>query len=53
MPVPAVADLDALNALLLAGCREDEARVLDGRAEPVGAALAIERDRGVSRSEIA
>ena len=44
VPVPAVADLDALNALLLAGCREDEARVLDGRAEPVGAAMAIERD---------
>ena len=31
VPVPVVADLDALNALLLAGCRADEARVLDGR----------------------
>ena len=44
VPVPSAADLDALNALLLAGCREDEARVLDGRTEPVGAAMTIERD---------
>src|SRR6476620_595165 len=33
VPVPAVADLEALNALLLAGCRADEARILDGRRE--------------------
>ena len=26
-----VTDLDALDALLLSGCRADEARVLDGR----------------------
>jgi hypothetical protein len=38
-------DLDALNALLLAGCRADEARVLDGRTDPVGAAMVAERDR--------
>ena len=44
VPVPEVADLDALNALLLAGCREDEARVLNGRLDPVGAAMAVERD---------
>ena len=37
VPVPAAADLDALNTLLLAWCREDEARILDGRAVPVGA----------------
>ena len=43
VPVPSMADLDALNALLLAGCREDEARVLDGRTDPVGAAMALER----------
>ena len=43
VPVPSVADLDALNLLLLAGCREDEARVLDGRIDPVGAAMALER----------
>ena len=42
--MPEVADLDALNALLLTGCREDEARVLDGRVAPVGAAMATERD---------
>jgi transposase len=45
VPVPEAVDLDALNALLLAGCREDEVRVLDGRTEPVGAALAVERDQ--------
>jgi transposase len=44
VPVPEVSDLDALNALLLAGCREDEGRVLHGRAQPVGAAMAMERD---------
>src|SRR5271157_6599176 len=43
VPVPCVADLDALNALLLSGCRADEARVLDGRTQSVGAALAEER----------
>jgi transposase len=45
VPVPAVSGLDALNALLLAGCREDEARILDGRGEAVGVAMAAERDR--------
>ena len=43
VPVPDVADLDALNALLLSGCREDEARVLDGRTQPIGVAMAEER----------
>ena len=43
VPVPAVADLDALNVLLLDGCRADEARVLDGRTQSVGAAMADER----------
>ena len=36
VPVPGVADLDALNTFLLNGCRADEARILDGRTEPVG-----------------
>ena len=45
VPVPAVADLEALNALLLAGCRADEARILDGRREAVGVAMAVERDQ--------
>src|SRR4051812_813404 len=44
VPVPAVADLEALNALLLAGCRADEGRILDGRREAVGVAMAAERD---------
>ena len=44
VPVLAVADLEALNALLLAGCREDEARILDGRSEAVGVAMAAERE---------
>ena len=43
VPVPRVADLDALNALLLTACRADEARVLDGRSETIGAAMAVER----------
>ena len=44
VPVPAVVDLEALNALLLAGCRADEGRILDGRREAVGVAMAVERD---------
>jgi hypothetical protein len=44
VPVPAARDLDELNALLLAGCREDETRMIDGRQQTVGEALAIERD---------
>jgi transposase len=43
VPVPSVSDLDALNALLLSGCRADEARVLAGRTQSVGTALAEER----------
>ena len=43
VPVPAVRDLDELNALLLAGCEEDLARTLDGRQQTIGQALAIER----------
>jgi len=43
VPVPAARDLDDLNAMLLAGCREDEARLIDGREQTVGEALAIER----------
>jgi transposase len=44
VPVPQVRDLDALNTLLLAGCRDDEGRTVAGRAQTVGAALRIERD---------
>jgi len=44
VPVPEAADLDALNVLLLAGCRAGEARILSGRTEPIGVAMATERD---------
>ena len=43
VPVPNVADVDALNEFLLACSREDEARVLDGRTQSIGALLAEER----------
>ena len=50
VPVPEVANLDALNALLLVGCRADEARVLAGRTDPVGAAMAVERGHLLPRA---
>jgi hypothetical protein len=50
VPVPSVADLDALNIFLLTGCREDEVRILDGRTEPVGAAMVAERDHLTARN---
>jgi transposase len=43
VPVPVVRDLDELNGLLLAGCQEDLARMIDGRQQTIGEALAIER----------
>ena len=43
VPVPQVADLAELNALLLAGCEADLGRRIDGRAGTVGEAWAIER----------
>jgi len=43
VPLPQAADLDALNAQLLAGCRADEARVIHGQTQSVGAAVTIER----------
>ena len=49
VPVPSVADLDALNTFLLTGCRADEARILDGRTEPVGVAMVAERDHLLAR----
>jgi transposase len=44
VPVPQAADLTALNAQLLAGCEQDEARLIAGRTQRVGEALAIERE---------
>ena len=49
LPVPRVADLDALNGFLPTGCRADEARVLDGRTKPVGAAMVAECDHLLAR----
>jgi transposase len=43
VPLPHAADLDALNAQLLAGCHADEQRVLHGRTQSVGEAVTIER----------
>ena len=43
VPVPAVADLAELNALLLAGCEADLRRRIVGREVTVGEAWAVER----------
>jgi transposase len=43
VPVPQARDLVDLNASLLAACRQDDGRILSGRAETVGAAALIER----------
>jgi transposase len=43
VPVPRVADLAQLNAILLAGCETDLGRRIDGRRETVGEAWASER----------
>ena len=43
VPVPQARDLADLNVQLLAACRADEARVLAGRNQSVGAAMLIER----------
>lgn len=43
VPVPTVRTLDELNALLLAGCRDDLERTITGRTQTVGAALQVER----------
>ena len=45
VPIPVAADLDELNAQLLAGCHQDEARTVNGRTQTVGAAMLIERPR--------
>jgi transposase len=43
VPVPSLADLAELNALLLTGCEADLARQITGRAGTIRAAWAIER----------
>jgi transposase len=44
VPVPQAVDLADLNRQLLAGCREDEQRMIAGRQQSVGAALIVERE---------
>jgi hypothetical protein len=44
VPVPKAASLEVLNDLLLMRCREDEGRLIDGRTQRVGQAMAEERD---------
>jgi len=43
VPVPEVADLAELNALLQAGCERDLSRRIDGRTQTIGEAWAVER----------
>jgi len=44
VPLPAVGDLEHLNELLRVASREDEQRVIAGRAETIGAAMLSERE---------
>jgi transposase len=44
VPVPKAQNLAELNLLLEARAREQESRVLDGRAQTIGAAMVAERD---------
>lgn len=44
VPVPVMADIDVLNTSLITDCRADEARILAGRIDTVGATMAVERD---------
>jgi transposase len=44
VPLPQAPDLEHLNQLLRAATREEEQRVIAGRTQTVGAAMAIERE---------
>ena len=44
VPVPKVRDLDELNLLLTAASKEEENRVIEGRAQTIGAAMLTERE---------
>jgi transposase len=50
MPVPHVADLAELNALLLRGCQQDQQWRIAGKAMPVGEAMEIEREHLLPRA---
>jgi hypothetical protein len=45
VPLPQARDLDALNAQLLAACREEERRQIAGHAQTVGTAMIAEREQ--------
>jgi transposase len=45
VPVPKVRDLEELNRLLAAGSKEEESRIIEGRAQSIGAAMLIEREQ--------
>ena len=45
VPLPAARDLEHLNDLLLASCKEEEQRIIAGREQTIGAAMAIEREQ--------
>ena len=44
VPVPKVGSLQELNALLLQGVKDDERRVINGRAQSIGAAVQLEQE---------
>jgi len=44
VPIPQAQDLADLNRQILAACREDEGRILDGRDRTIGAHVLLERD---------
>jgi transposase len=44
VPVPQAIDIAGLNLQLLAGCRDDETRMIAGRAQSIGAAVLLERE---------
>jgi len=44
VPLPVARDLEHLNEMLQAGCKEEEERVIAGRSQTIGAAMAIERE---------
>jgi hypothetical protein len=44
VPVPRARDLGDLNRQLLAACQADQARTVEGRQQPVGTAMLIERE---------
>ncbi len=44
VPLPEARDLEHLNELLQASCRQEEQRIIAGREQTIGVAMAIERD---------